>query len=87
MELSLVNTIELTLRSGIEPILDYEGKIQLLEAAQVPQEFAEEFNNGRWCPESFVVYPTKLFAARNFKIFNTNNLWISLTGICLPLEN
>ena len=27
--------------------VDYDGKIQLLELAQVSQEFSEEFNSGR----------------------------------------
>ncbi|KAJ3119412.1 UTP-glucose-1-phosphate uridylyltransferase [Physocladia obscura] len=45
-------------------LIDYEGQVRLLEIAQVPSEFVEEFKS-----------------VKKFKIFNTNNLWVSLKAI------
>jgi len=45
-------------------LIDYEGKVKLLEIAQVPKEHVEEFKS-----------------IEKFKVFNTNNLWVSLDGI------
>lgn len=45
-------------------LVEYEGKLRLLEIAQVPKEHVDEFKS-----------------VSKFKIFNTNNLWISLEAI------
>lgn len=45
-------------------LIDYEGKATLLEIAQVPSAFVEEFKS-----------------IKKFKIFNTNNLWVSTKAI------
>ncbi|XP_058090533.1 UTP--glucose-1-phosphate uridylyltransferase [Magnolia sinica] len=45
-------------------LISYEGKVQLLEIAQVPDEHVNEFKS-----------------IEKFKIFNTNNLWVSLKAI------
>lgn len=45
-------------------LISYEGKVQLLEIAQVPDEHVNEFKS-----------------IEKFKIFNTNNLWVSLSAI------
>lgn len=45
-------------------LIQYEGKLRLLEIAQVPKDHVEEFKS-----------------VKKFKIFNTNNLWMSLKSI------
>lgn len=45
-------------------LIQYEGKLRLLEIAQVPKAHVDEFKS-----------------VSKFKIFNTNNLWISLAAI------
>ncbi|KAI4812896.1 hypothetical protein KUCAC02_024258 [Chaenocephalus aceratus] len=45
-------------------LIQYEGKLRLLEIAQVPKAHVDEFKS-----------------VSKFKIFNTNNLWISLPAI------
>lgn len=45
-------------------MIQYEGKLRLLEIAQVPKAHVDEFKS-----------------VSKFKIFNTNNLWISLPAI------
>ncbi|XP_013784292.1 UTP--glucose-1-phosphate uridylyltransferase-like [Limulus polyphemus] len=45
-------------------LIQYEGKLRLLEIAQVPKEHVDEFKS-----------------VKTFKIFNTNNLWMSLRSI------
>uniref|UniRef100_A0A5B6ZWS0 UTP--glucose-1-phosphate uridylyltransferase n=1 Tax=Davidia involucrata TaxID=16924 RepID=A0A5B6ZWS0_DAVIN len=45
-------------------LISYDGKVQLLEIAQVPDEHVNEFKS-----------------IEKFKIFNTNNLWVSLKAI------
>ncbi|XP_015794293.1 UTP--glucose-1-phosphate uridylyltransferase [Tetranychus urticae] len=45
-------------------LIQYEGKLRLLEIAQVPKEHVDEFKS-----------------VKKFKIFNTNNLWVSLESI------
>jgi len=50
-------------------LIDYDGKIRLLEIAQVPPEHVEDFKS-----------------IKKFKIFNTNNMWISLKGIKRVVE-
>lgn len=45
-------------------LIQYEGKLRLLEIAQVPKDHVDEFKS-----------------VKKFKIFNTNNLWISLQSI------
>eukprot|EP00184_Porphyridium_aerugineum_P008383 CAMPEP_0184691276 /NCGR_PEP_ID=MMETSP0313-20130426/169_1 /TAXON_ID=2792 /ORGANISM="Porphyridium aerugineum, Strain SAG 1380-2" /LENGTH=495 /DNA_ID=CAMNT_0027148955 /DNA_START=207 /DNA_END=1694 /DNA_ORIENTATION=- len=45
-------------------LISYEGKSQLLEVAQVPKGYMEEFKS-----------------VKKFKVFNTNNIWISLRAI------
>jgi len=45
-------------------LVQYEGKLRLLEIAQVPKDRVDEFKS-----------------VSKFKIFNTNNLWISLKAI------
>lgn len=45
-------------------LIQYDGKLRLLEIAQVPKAHVDEFKS-----------------VSKFKIFNTNNLWISLTAI------
>uniref|UniRef100_H3BYT3 UTP--glucose-1-phosphate uridylyltransferase n=1 Tax=Tetraodon nigroviridis TaxID=99883 RepID=H3BYT3_TETNG len=45
-------------------LIQYDGKLRLLEIAQVPKAHVDEFKSGS-----------------KFKIFNTNNLWISLAAI------
>jgi len=50
-------------------LIEYEGKIRLLELAQVPPDHVDEFKS-----------------VSKFKIFNTNNLWISLDAIKRNVE-
>lgn len=45
-------------------LIQYDGKLRLLEIAQVPKAHVDEFKS-----------------VTKFKIFNTNNLWISLSAI------
>uniref|UniRef100_A0A7S1XC97 UTP--glucose-1-phosphate uridylyltransferase n=1 Tax=Compsopogon caeruleus TaxID=31354 RepID=A0A7S1XC97_9RHOD len=45
-------------------LINYEGKSTLLEVAQVPSQYLEEFKS-----------------IKKFKVFNTNNVWISLKAI------
>ena len=45
-------------------LISYEGKLRLLEIAQVPNDHIEDFKS-----------------VKNFKIFNTNNLWINLKAM------
>lgn len=45
-------------------IISYDGKVSLLEVAQVPAEHMEEFKS-----------------VTKFKVFNTNNIWVSLHAI------
>ncbi|XP_078735104.1 UTP--glucose-1-phosphate uridylyltransferase [Lampetra fluviatilis] len=45
-------------------LMQYDGKLRLLEIAQVPKDRVDEFKS-----------------VTKFKIFNTNNLWISLGAI------
>lgn len=45
-------------------MIQYDGKLRLLEIAQVPKDHVDEFKS-----------------VSKFKIFNTNNLWISLAAI------
>lgn len=45
-------------------LIEYEGKLRLLEIAQVPKAHVDEFKS-----------------VSKFKIFNTNNLWLSLAAI------
>uniref|UniRef100_F7BXE3 UTP--glucose-1-phosphate uridylyltransferase n=1 Tax=Monodelphis domestica TaxID=13616 RepID=F7BXE3_MONDO len=45
-------------------LTQYEGKMRLLEIAQVPKAHVDEFKS-----------------VSKFKIFNTNNLWISLAAV------
>ena len=45
-------------------LIDYNGQVRLLELAQVPKEYVEEFKR-----------------VSKFRIFNTNNLWISLSSM------
>ncbi|XP_012941896.1 UTP--glucose-1-phosphate uridylyltransferase [Aplysia californica] len=50
-------------------LIEYEGKLRLLEFAQVPSDHVDEFKS-----------------VSKFKIFNTNNLWISLEAIKRNVE-
>lgn len=50
-------------------LVEYEGKLRLLEIAQVPKDYVDEFKS-----------------VSKFKIFNTNNLWISLPAIKRVIE-
>lgn len=45
-------------------IISYNGKVSLLEVAQVPSQHMEEFKS-----------------VTKFKVFNTNNIWVSLRAI------
>ncbi|KAG5831100.1 hypothetical protein ANANG_G00300270 [Anguilla anguilla] len=45
-------------------LIQYDGKLRLLEIAQVPKAHVDEFKS-----------------VTKFKIFNTNNLWVSLQAI------
>lgn len=45
-------------------IISYDGKVSLLEVAQVPSQHMEEFKS-----------------VTKFKVFNTNNIWVSLVAI------
>ncbi|CAG5132915.1 unnamed protein product [Candidula unifasciata] len=45
-------------------LIEYDGKLRLLELAQVPSDHVDEFKS-----------------VSKFKIFNTNNLWISLAAM------
>lgn len=50
-------------------LIQYDGKLRLLEIAQVPRDHIDEFKS-----------------VSKFKIFNTNNLWVSLEAIRRLLE-
>lgn len=45
-------------------IISYDGKVSLLEVAQVPKNYVEEFKS-----------------VSKFKVFNTNNIWLSLRAV------
>lgn len=45
-------------------LISYAGKVSLLEVAQVPSKYIEEFKS-----------------VSKFKVFNTNNIWVSLRAI------
>lgn len=45
-------------------IISYDGNVSLLEVAQVPNQYIEEFKS-----------------VTKFKVFNTNNIWVSLRAI------
>lgn len=45
-------------------LINYDGKVKLLEIAQCPKDKVEEFKS-----------------IKKFKVFNTNNIWVSLRGI------
>jgi UTP--glucose-1-phosphate uridylyltransferase len=45
-------------------IISYDGKVSLLEVAQVPSKYVEEFKS-----------------VTKFRVFNTNNCWISLRAV------
>lgn len=45
-------------------IISYNGKVSLLEVAQVPKKYIEEFKS-----------------VTKFKVFNTNNIWLSLRAV------
>lgn len=45
-------------------IISYDGKVSLLEVAQVPKQYLEQFKS-----------------IKKFKVFNTNNIWLSLRAI------
>lgn len=51
-------------------IIDYDGRVRLLEVAQVPPPCIDDFKS-----------------IRKFKIFNTNNLWVSLNAIRRVVDN
>lgn len=51
-------------------LVEYDGKLRLLEIAQVPKDHVDEFKS-----------------VSKFKIFNTNNLWISLDAIKRVVED
>jgi len=51
-------------------LIDYGGRVKLLEIAQVPANKVDEFKS-----------------IKKFKIFNTNNLWISLAAIKRVVES
>lgn len=51
-------------------LINYEGKVRLLEIAQVPSNRVDDFKS-----------------ISKFKIFNTNNLWISLKAIKRVVQN
>lgn len=52
-------------------LIEYNGKLKLLELAQVPEERSEDFK----------------YARDGFNVFNTNNLWISMKElkVCMLL--
>lgn len=50
-------------------LCQYEGKLRLLEIAQVPKERVDEFKS-----------------VSKFKIFNTNNLWVSMSAMKMVVE-
>ncbi|TPX56428.1 UTP---glucose-1-phosphate uridylyltransferase [Spizellomyces sp. 'palustris'] len=51
-------------------LIEYEGTVRLLEIAQVPSAYVDDFKS-----------------IKKFKIFNTNNLWISLKAIKRIIDN
>lgn len=51
-------------------LIQYDGKLRLLEIAQVPKQHVDDFKS-----------------VSKFKIFNTNNLWMSLSAIKRLLES
>lgn len=51
-------------------IIDYNGKVQLLEIAQVPPAHKSDFTS-----------------IKKFKIFNTNNIWVSTRAIKRVMES
>ena len=73
-------------------LIEYDGKLRLLEIAQVPKEHTEDFKSITKVPphQSRAVAtmrpPNRLPSARQFRIFNTNNLWMRLSAIKRILE-
>uniref|UniRef100_UPI00358F0966 UTP--glucose-1-phosphate uridylyltransferase-like n=1 Tax=Myxine glutinosa TaxID=7769 RepID=UPI00358F0966 len=51
-------------------LIQYDGKLRLLEIAQVPKQHVDDFKS-----------------VSKFKIFNTNNLWVSLSAVKRLLES
>ncbi len=60
-------------------IIDYEGKIRLLEVAQVPKDHMDEFCSTRKFKVSGHLQNEKVVMLR--QIFNTNNIWCNLKAI------
>lgn len=60
--MELTNKTRADIKGGT--IISYDGKVSLLEVAQVPSKYMEEFKS-----------------VSKFKVFNTNNIWVSLRGI------
>lgn len=56
-------------------IIDYDGKVRLLEVAQVPKDHLDEFCSTR----KFKVSLKGVLCS--FQIFNTNNIWCNLKAI------
>ena len=50
-------------------LIQYEGKLRLLEVAQVPKNHEEDFKS-----------------VKKFNVFNTNNLWMSMSAIKRNIE-
>ena len=60
--MELTNKTRADIKGGT--IISYNGKVSLLEVAQVPKKYMEEFKS-----------------VKKFKVFNTNNIWLSLRAI------
>jgi UTP--glucose-1-phosphate uridylyltransferase len=63
-------------------LVEYEGKVRLLELAQVPKDFMHEFTSlEKFKGNIFCVCLCFLFFVFLFLVFNTNNIWVKLASI------
>lgn len=66
-------------------LVDYDGSLRLLELGQVPLKNVDDFKSSKYTNTRYRVPCTPLLAQQflvvfNFRILNTNNLWINLKG-------
>ncbi|KAG5607998.1 hypothetical protein H5410_029490, partial [Solanum commersonii] len=58
-------------------LISYDGKVQLLEIAQVPDQHVSHASS----ISSIAIIVNEFKSIEKFKIFNTNNLWVNLNAV------
>jgi hypothetical protein len=67
-------------------LINYEGRVKLLEVAQVPKRYVRVLSRKVSLGLIAARQENEFKSIRKFKIFNTNNLWISLAAMRRVLE-